>query len=400
MATIRKRSVGTYQVRWREKRRGQWLWRGRTCRTYKAARKLQREVEEAVALQGYWEPEERREADGDCQVPGLRQLIAAFLVAMKAGGKADNTILRYGQALEVFERWTKEEYPGEHVTGAYLSESMVHSFYVWLGKGTGRHGKPRAASSKRKYVEVVLNLWSWLCSKDDWRDYVPTAVPNVAHMDIEAAPRKLTRAPTWEEMDAVIACATGWKKRLYIVLRFTGLRVQQAMELRWDDLELESGVLRVRPELGKTPQERTGRWVPVSQHLVDIVSGWGRREGYLIETAREPGGNSRPCRQVRSRAARRAWDRAIKQYGVRKDVASQPHHAFRAGFVTGLKRLGADDEAVEVLVGHSIGLRGLYTDPEAQPMKQAVALIPPLSQPVAREVPIELGSRNARGAVR
>jgi hypothetical protein len=47
--------------------------------------------------------------------------------------------------------------------------------------------------------------------------------------------------------------------------------------------------------------------------------------------------------------------------------------------VSGLKRLGADDEAVEVLVGHSLGLRGHYADPEAMPLREAVALIPALA---------------------
>jgi len=33
---------------------------------------------------------------------------------------------------------------------------------------------------------------------------------------------------------------------------------------------------------------------------------------------------------------------------------------------------------VEFLVGHSLGLRGVYTDPDALPLREAVELIPPL----------------------
>jgi len=194
-------------------------------------------------------------------------------------------------------------------------------------------------------------------------------------------------------MDSCIACANGSQQQLYTVLRFTGLRVQQAMELRWDDLDLDDAILHVRPELGKTQQEKMGRWVPVSEHLVEVVSGWGRREGYLVPTRRGLGAGHRSPRLARSRDARRAWDRAIEQYDVRPAVARLPHHSFRAGFVTGLKRLGADDEAVENLVGHSLGLRGLYTDPDALPMKEAVSLIPPLSEPTRFSRPIDLAER-------
>ena len=92
----------------------------------------------------------------------------------------------------------------------------------------------------------------------------------------------------------------------------------------------------------------------------------------------------------RSRDARQAWDRAIKRYEVRSEGAEQPHHCLRKGFVSGLKRLGADDEAVEVLVGHSLGLRGVYTDPDAQPLKAAIKLVPELGAPVARRHPLQL----------
>ena len=280
--------------------------------------------------------------------------------------------------------------PDERLTGERFSESTITAFYLWLGEETGRHGKRRSATTRRKYVEVILNWWSWLASKDDWSEHVPARVPLLRHMDIAPALRRRTLAPTWEEMDACILSASGWQRQLYTVLRFTGLRVQQAMGLRWDDLDLDRRVLHVRPELGKTAQEKQGRWVPVSEHLVEIVAGWGLREDWLIETGRVPGANGRSDRVARSRDARRAWNRAIKKYEVRPDVAEQPHHCFRKGFVSGLKRLGADDEAVEVLVGHSLGLRGVYTDPDAQPLKAAIKLVPAIGEPRVRGAVVEL----------
>ncbi len=66
----------------------------------------------------------------------------------------------------------------------------------------------------------------------------------------------------------------------------------------------------------------------------------------------------------------------------------RPHHAFRKGLVSGLKRAGADTDAVEVLVGHSLGLRGVYTDPDAIPLRGAVELIPRLPG----QEPLEPGS--------
>jgi integrase len=116
--------------------------------------------------------------------------------------------------------------------------------------------------------------------------------------------------------------------------------------------------------------------VPLSSHLVGILAGWEPREGYLIPT------NRQACRErmARPRDMGRAWERA----GVRKAAwDGRPHHAFRKGFVSELRRAGADGDAVEVLVGHSLGLRGVYTDPDALPLREAVGLIPPLGTPSA-----------------
>jgi hypothetical protein len=71
----------------------------------------------------------------------------------------------------------------------------------------------------------------------------------------------------------------------------------------------------------------------------------------------------------------RAWKRA----GVR-EVAweGRPDQCFRKGFRSGLKRLRADGEAVEHLIGHYLGLVTVYTDPDALALREAVDLIPPL----------------------
>jgi integrase len=68
----------------------------------------------------------------------------------------------------------------------------------------------------------------------------------------------------------------------------------------------------------------------------------------------------------------RVWKRA----GIPEEYwRGRPHHAFRKGFISCLKREGADEEAVETLVGHSLDLRGKYLDPDFLPMLDAVAKV-------------------------
>ena len=76
---------------------------------------------------------------------------------------------------------------------------------------------------------------------------------------------------------------------------------------------------------------------------------------------------------------------------MRPDVwKSRSIHSIRKGFISELKRSGADDEAVEYLVGHSLRLRGVYGDRDALLLRDAVARIPPLSPPPPTSSPSTL----------
>jgi hypothetical protein len=70
----------------------------------------------------------------------------------------------------------------------------------------------------------------------------------------------------------------------------------------------------------------------------------------------------------------------------------KPHHTFRYGSISSLKKATADTEAVEYLVGHRmVGIRKHYLDLEALPLRATVALIP--AAPIVGPV---VGSRCSR----
>ncbi len=372
MASIDDRGDG-YRVRWRDPD-GQA--RSRQCPDLATARRVKREIEQIVAEGRRWEPRDAR------PLPDLREILTAY-IRDKARVLASGTAERYARNLEIFLRWLQQrEGARGKLFPELLTKNLLAEFYEDLA-GDGRHGRPRRDSTRRKIVEVVQLAWEWAYNEDEWS----ASVPRPRSIEMRREEGELTVAPTWVEMDAVIRAfdQEAWHNKLGILLRFTGLRVQQVMGLTWDDLDLEQATLRVRGELCKSRQERRGRIIAISKHLVDILSGWGRREGFVITTKR------RGCRErlARPRDLDRAWARA----GVRAAAwKGRPHHAFRKGFVSELRRAGADPDAVEYLVGHSLGLRGVYTDPDALALRQAVALIPPLTATTAI---ISLDSRRA-----
>ncbi len=115
-------------------------------------------------------------------------------------------------------------------------------------------------------------------------------IPPPKRLEMPEDPRSPTVAPTWEEMDACVEACNGWHRQVAVVLRFTGLRVQQVMRLRWDDIDLARGLLMIRGELGKTRQERQGRIMPLSQHFLEDMEGWGPKDDWLIPCGRDVDG--------------------------------------------------------------------------------------------------------------
>ena len=359
MASVTRRN-GKWRLRWRDP---DGKARSRQCPTKRAAQELQNQIGEACALGVRWEPRDARQA------PDLRLLLRDY-VDECTRVLQPSTAMRYARILDLFLRYMDDQHGvGTPLPPSLLTRRLLADWYEDLATG-GLHGNPRAQATRRKAVEALQLAWTWLYDHDE----SGATIPPPRRLRMPRQPAALTVAPTWKEMDACIAALNGWQRDVATLLRFTGLRVQQVMGLCWGDLDLREGRLIVRGELGKSPQERRGREIPVSRHLVGELERWERSdEGWLIVSSRHRGGDRE--RMARARDVGRGWTRA----GVREEAwRGRPHHAFRKGFVSGLKREGADTDAVEHLVGHSLGLRGIYTDPDALPLREAVALVPPL----------------------
>lgn len=378
---------------WIEKRQGKrgprWhvRWRAEHGRVAYRIFTSQRDAERFYhAVELGIEPS-RGESEGlveTAERPTLRSVISAY-VAECAVLQAPATSRQKAITLELFLRYVEGRH-GPDVEPRRLTKALLIDWYVELGRPETPGAASRTLSTRAKMLQRVESAWKWAANGETFDGHIPTP----RHLPVPHEPRSPTVAPTWAEMDACIrATLAAWGGqgagrrapnvplyRLAVVLRCTGLRVQQAMQLRWTDFDLARATLLVRGELGKSRQERSGRFVPVSPYLVSEIQTWAEpadRTGWLLPSERT-GEFERVARQ---REMVTAWGLA----GVREAAwRGRSHHAFRKGFVSELRRAGADPDAVEYLVGHSLQLRGVYTDPDALPLRAAVALIPSLSR--------------------
>lgn len=352
-----------YRVRWRDPDGSE---RSRRCPDYETAKALKLDVERASALGRGWEPPD---AQAPAAAPDLWQLVDAYLVEERHK-RAPRTVDRKRQMVQGWLTWFQDHLgrlpQPPDLTRASLLEYLEHL----TDPDTGRYVHGRGYATRRKHLQEVELAWRKLFESDELG-----IVPRPRMLDLPGRPPPERPAATWSEMDAVIAAGDGWRRDLAVVLRCTGLRLEQAMALRWEDLDRATGVLHVTS--GKSVREKRGRYVPVARVLLRELNRWrveGANDSQWIVTC--PHAHRLP----RARDMARLWRLPTRAGHVRRDAwEGRPHHAFRAGFMAGLKMAGADDEAVEFLVGHSRGVRAHYVDGTALPLRAAVDLVPELT---------------------
>jgi integrase len=357
MASIRKRRSNgedKYDVRWRDP---DGVERTRTCPTRGVAEQLRRDVETARALGRRWEPGHASAA------PTLNEAADLYL-AWRLSRKRGATVRVDDVALDRFIRWAA----ARRCRG--VDSLTADSLQEW-DLSLRSESPPLSTRSANGYVGRVRRWMAWLAAQPSCRDFVRTP-PEMAALDLPTVPWRAPIAPRWGEMDAAIDHAPReWVGDAMWVMRCTGLRETQAMRIRWEDFHADGrdgDMLHVRPELGKTRQERAGRLVPVTPHLLERFAGRGVRTGWLV-------GPHKADRSIGTELADRAWLDAEVDERVWR---GHPNHAFRYGFESGLVSEGADWLAVEHLVGHAVkGAGSSYLDPTwALRLREAVGLVP------------------------
>lgn len=350
MASIEKRGSG-WSVRWKDLSNAN---RRRQCPSRRVAETLKREIESELALGRDWAPSQAEQLLEDTVKAYMgyqrRRLAATSIAGMKS----------------VLSRWL---YWLEQVRGggrrALLSDLTRPMLEVYHYHLTSPAGGACAASTARFQLGHIERFWRWAFEEVE-------GVPRPRSLRLIGAPSAQVRAPTYEQMDAVLQRLRGVNLYPATVARFTGLRVGQIMRLKWEDLDLTEGLLRIRPELGKTRAEQRGRELPLSPHLVALLRDeelWPRTSDYVVPMKRKG-------RQLSTRSLLRAWEKT----GAHPQIwRRRSFHAFRKGVRTFLEVEGVSMRVVNYLIGHSDShVSARYVDPRHFDLRGAVELIPPL----------------------
>lgn len=164
--------------------------------------------------------------------------------------------------------------------------------------------------------------------------------------------KRLPTALTKEEIEKLLEAAENERDKLIVrTLYSTGVRVSELCNLKWDDIDLNSGEVRVR---GKGNKERIV--------LMDVETL------NLLKKYREKYPSSEKVFPVSPRTVQRIIKKLAEKAGIRKKCTP---HALRHSLATHLLEKGVDIRIIQELLGHSsLSTTQIYTHVSRTLLKQ------------------------------
>jgi len=285
----------------------------------------------------------------------LDQAIVGFCRALRAAGRSQGTERSYSYLLAQWGRWLQA---GEK-DWASASEQDVDDFLEEYGS---RHDR----TSTALFGTCLRSFYRWAVRRK------LVAVSPAADLPPGERNRPLPRAlPAWqvrpllEKLDQIPYDLdpnerAEWERNRVIVLTYlyTGLRLSEVADLRWERVDLDAAVITVVE--GKGGRDRA---VPIHSRLLEELRLWSHTNG------------SGPL--FRSRRGGALSDEGISEM-FRRFVKGRlgiecTAHQLRHSFATELRRRGADLREIQSLLGHAnLNTTAIYTAVYPDDLQDAV----------------------------
>lgn len=219
-----------------------------------------------------------------------------------------------------------------------------------LRESIARHWARRSAATRANVISVVRSFFDWAVAEDRIESNParriarpPTRKPDVYR-------------PTADELERVRAAAHTWERPAIVMMEGVGLRASEVCRLRWRDVDLTAGRVRV---LRKGSNRQT---LPLLPDVLDALRTCHREiqpdpdwhvfivkqkrwvaATHRIETVRDP---MRP-------AGRQSLGNLVVRVCRRAGTPRLAPHQLRHGFATRLRARNVPVDVIQRLLGHS-----------------------------------------------
>ncbi len=287
------------------------------------------------------------------------------VVEQRGKEQSANTVAVLKGAIAQFVDWAREKKGIKLVK--QVTSAVAMDFAEFLKKGKVKHGdemRPVKTKTRKNKIEALSSIWRVLAGiepeiVDPWRNYVPIVKDGERR-------QAFTREQEAKVLDAAGKGKLPDWRLISLVARHTGLRKGDVFQLKWEQIDLEKGVIRLTPR--KTQNYQIAVAVPMVARLWAEMKerAKGMADGTAIDKTRSKGtlASASVGKTLGSRSGfvferfARAYpsDPGVERFHdvlVRAGVAGAGYsfHSWRHTFRTRLREAGVPDEIAKQLGG-------------------------------------------------
>jgi integrase len=184
----------------------------------------------------------------------------------------------------------------------------------------------------------------------------------VSQVAFEREHNERDRVLSAEEFTQVYQAAVYWLKPMALLAYQTGMRRGEIVHLRWDQVDLTRGIIRLRSSDTKTHEARV---IPMTLGIRDVLSLCPRGVGASLLFLSPATG-----RPYTPAAVSLAFQRACRQAGI----TGATFHDLRHTFVTNARRAGIDYFRIMAMTGHkTLRMFQRYNLVDEQDLREAIS---------------------------
>jgi len=333
---------------------------------------------------------------GRLSEPLARQFVAE--VYAESSGRE----LRFYTVQQWLEEWLRRKDSKIQKSTLYLYRVAVAEFLKFLGpRSEGRlesierdeiirfleqlHADGRTGKTANQYKKSIFGAFKQACQAGLLLVNPADGVQDLPEED------SVEREPfTGEEILALANAAKDdpeWRT-VIILGAYTGLRLTNCTKMKWSDLDMEAGVIRITPVKQQRATKKKKRLtIPLHALLQSVLSDLPSSDDpeaplFPRLRARPTGGSGGLDTEFREIMSRAGVDRKLvrsKDQGHRREVAKKSFHSLRHASNSMMAEAGVSQELRREILGHtSDKVNDIYTHLSDGSLKRAVDTLPDL----------------------
>lgn len=293
------------------------------------------------------------------------QAVDAYLSRLKRRQRSEKTLDKYRPYLRALADWAGKRSPAS-LTTFELADGFL--FGAWSEDFERRNGRTPSPQSIRGVVGAISGLYRYLTDNGFLVDEDGRPVPNPAPALKDEVPKIKQRPNDFlrrDEDEALLEMELPPHEEILLwFLRWTGLRLGEALSLRMSDVDLSAGEVYVR-----TSKTSDGiRTVPITPELRPRIIKWREHlkrrgvfesNGYFLCTTRAGAWKDKKTGELRKSSPgqpmkAQSVETTLLRVGQRANVDGRlTPHRLRRTYASHFLNHGMRLESVSKLLGHS-----------------------------------------------